>query len=100
MIILNKKDCDINNSQNKEWIVTNGLGGYSSSTIIGLNTKKTHGLLFSSINDKIIELSTNQYPGIIHPKGYKYQDGFIYNFFPTFHYNINGIKISKSIIML
>ncbi|MFB3889571.1 MAG: glycogen debranching enzyme N-terminal domain-containing protein, partial [Candidatus Bathyarchaeia archaeon] len=29
----------------KEWLVTNGLGGYASSTALGLNTRKYHGLL-------------------------------------------------------
>ncbi len=36
------------NIQN-EWIVTNGIGGYASSTIIGANTRKYHGLLVASI---------------------------------------------------
>lgn len=26
----------------REWIVTNGIGGYASSTIIGVNTRKYH----------------------------------------------------------
>ena len=29
----------------KEWLITNGIGGYASSTIIGCNTRKYHGLL-------------------------------------------------------
>jgi hypothetical protein len=29
----------------KEWITTNGLGGYASSTVLGINTRKYHGLL-------------------------------------------------------
>ena len=29
----------------KEWIITNGLGGFASSTIIGANTRKYHGLI-------------------------------------------------------
>ena len=33
----------------KEWIITNGIGGYSSSTIIGANTRKYHGLLVAPI---------------------------------------------------
>ena len=34
----------------KEWILTNGLGGYASSTVLGINTRKYHGLLVDSFN--------------------------------------------------
>lgn len=34
----------------KEWLVTNGIGGYASSTIINLNTRKYHGLLIAAHN--------------------------------------------------
>jgi predicted glycogen debranching enzyme len=35
---------------NKEWLVTNGLGGYASSTLLGVNTRKYHGLLVAALN--------------------------------------------------
>jgi urocanate hydratase len=34
----------------KEWLITNGLGGYSSSTVLGINTRKYHGLLVAALN--------------------------------------------------
>ena len=34
-----KQDLDLEQGLKKEWIITNGLGGYSSSTIIGANKK-------------------------------------------------------------
>jgi len=34
----------------KEWLLTNERGGYSSSTIIGCNTREYHGLLIGSLN--------------------------------------------------
>lgn len=57
----------------KEWILTNGMGGYASSTISFMNTRKYHGLLvvaenaFESRNvvlaklDEIIEIDGKQY---------------------------------------
>ena len=36
---------DIASATSREWLETNGLGGFSSSTIIGLNTRRYHGLL-------------------------------------------------------
>ena len=44
-----KEDLNLENGLNKEWIVTNGIGGYSSSTIIGANTRKYHGLLIAPL---------------------------------------------------
>ena len=32
-----------------EWLITNGLGGYASSSICGCNTRKYHGLLVAAI---------------------------------------------------
>ena len=34
----------------EEWIITNGIGGYASSTNIGTNTRKYHGLLVAPLN--------------------------------------------------
>src|SRR5438874_2119470 len=34
---------------NREWIVTNGLGGYASGTISGAITRRYHGLLIAAL---------------------------------------------------
>ena len=34
----------------QEWIITNGLGSYASSTVLGINTRKYHGLLVAALN--------------------------------------------------
>ena len=34
----------------KEWIVTNGLGGFASSTVAGANTRRYHGILVAPLN--------------------------------------------------
>ena len=39
---------DLNRAIQREWIVTNGLGGYASSTALGVNTRKFHGLLIAA----------------------------------------------------
>ena len=40
-----KSEITLEEGLKKEWLITNGIGGYSSSTIIGANTRKYHGLL-------------------------------------------------------
>ena len=44
-----KDDLKIEEALGKEWIITNGIGGYASSTIIGANTRKYHGLLVAPL---------------------------------------------------
>src|ERR1700681_1876358 len=34
---------------NREWIVTNGLGGYASGTVSGAITRRYHGLLVAAL---------------------------------------------------
>ena len=33
----------------REWIVTNGIGGYASSTVLNINTRRYHGLLVAPL---------------------------------------------------
>ena len=47
-------------SSRKEWITTNGIGGFASSTVIGLNTRKYHALLVAALGatgDRYVVLS-------------------------------------------
>lgn len=102
----------------KEWLLTNGLGGFASSTVIGCNTRKYHGLLFSQldkkssrymlvshlnetihINGQSIDLSTNECPNYV-SQGYKYQTSFECTNFPKFEYKLEDNTISKQICMV
>ena len=103
----------------KEWLYTNGLGGYASSTIIGMNSRKYHGLLVAALNppterrvlvakveetvlhgDKSYSLSTNQYPNTFYPKGYQNQIGFDRKPFPMFRYKVDKLSIEKTVFMV
>ena len=44
---------NLNKALTTEWILTNGLGGYASSTILGVNTRKYHGLLVAAFNPPV-----------------------------------------------
>ena len=110
---------DLNTALSREWLETNGIGGFSSSTVIGLNTRRYHGLLTAAIKPPVgrlvllskleetliiegrrYELSANQYPGVIHPQGYKYQIGFRLDPFPIFTYDVEGVRLEKSVFMV
>src|SRR5205823_4347257 len=49
MIQFKKSVCgDLTEALSREWLETNGIGGFASSTIIGLNTRRYHGLLVAA----------------------------------------------------
>jgi len=110
---------DLNSAVSREWLETNGIGGFSSSTIIGLNTRRYHGLLTAAtkppvgrlvllskleetlvIDGRRYELSANQYPGVIHPQGFNYQSDFRIDPFPIFTYEIEDLRLTKSVFMV
>ena len=41
--------CDLAQSGAREWLVTNGIGGYASGTIAGVLTRRYHGLLVAAL---------------------------------------------------
>jgi predicted glycogen debranching enzyme len=107
---------DFNISGNLEWLETNGLGGYASSTVSGAHSRRYHGLLVaatqppvgrmvvvSKLDETIVangqrwELSANQYPGAVHPQGFRSLRSFERDFFPVFHYKIEEVELKKTI---
>ena len=103
----------------REWLETNGVGGFASSTIIGLNTRRYHGLLVAAtkppvgrmvllskleetlfIDGQAFDLSANRYPGVVHPQGYRYLNQFRLDPFPVFTYEVEGIEIEKTVFMV
>lgn len=90
----------------REWIVTNGLGSYASLTHSGETTSKFHGLLVASlepptrrwvfvtnVTDKI-QIKDDVYS----LKGYKCK--FFFDFFPSLIYEIDGIRLKKTFLMI
>lgn len=112
-----KEDLNLETGINKEWLITNGIGGFSSSTIIGANTRKYHGLLIVPLNppanrylilsklDESIEIRGKKYDLYTNicesyiSHGYKYQEAFEKDNYPTFKYKVAGVEIEKSICM-
>jgi predicted glycogen debranching enzyme len=107
---------DFQKARSLEWIESNGLGGYASGTVSGAHSRRYHGLLVASMHppvDRMVlvskleetiiagtekfELSSNQYPGAVHPQGFKYMTGFERNLFPEFLYIVGKTEIKKTI---
>ena len=45
--------CDLNETISREWLITNGLGGYASGTVAGSLTRMQHGLLVAPLNNEV-----------------------------------------------
>jgi predicted glycogen debranching enzyme len=87
---------DLRSSESREWLVTNGIGGYACGTIAGLPTRYYHGLLVAALNPplghtlllakldetarydgKSYGLATNRWgDGTVDPHGYQYIQSF------------------------
>jgi glycogen debranching enzyme len=115
--------CDLNETISREWLVTNGLGGYAAGTIAGVLTRMHHGLLVASpldtaspqllvakIDEEVVfdqrtyYLGTNEYrDGILNPSGFVHLETFrLEEGFPIFTYRlggIDGIMLEKRIWM-
>lgn len=102
----------------KEWLLTNGIGGFASSTIIGANTRRYHGLLVASlkppvsrhlilskIDESIIidgqtfNLFSYEVPGFV-MEGYHHLERFKQDPLPHYIYRVKDIYIEKKISMV
>ena len=105
----------------REWLVTNGLGGYASGTASGVNTRRYHGLLVAALNPPVQRmvlvaaldewvrsdggdmqpLSAHEYwDGTVFPQGYRQLEGVeLDGMLPLFRWTIAGRIIEKRIWM-
>jgi len=109
---------DVNEALGREWLVTNGLGGYASSTVLGINTRKYHGLLVAAFNppvnrwvlltkldetlqigNKNYDFGANEFRDVMYPKGYRFLSEFMVAPLPTFRYDVNGVSLQKTVFM-
>jgi predicted glycogen debranching enzyme len=100
----------------REWLHTDGLGGYASSTVVGLNTRRYHGLLVAatrppvgrmvllskldetlSLGGRRYELATNAYPGAMHPRGFELAVSFELDPLPTLVWEVEGGTLSRTV---
>jgi predicted glycogen debranching enzyme len=103
----------------REWLETNGMGGFASSTLPGINTRRYHGLLVAAtkppvgrlvllskleetvlIDGQALDLCANQYPGVVHPRGFRFLKQFRLDPFPIFTFEVQGVRIEKSVFMV
>jgi predicted glycogen debranching enzyme len=106
-------------SSQLEWLETNGTGGFAMGTVAGTHTRRYHGLLvsplhppaerhvfLSRIEEALVDggeevaLSTNQYPGTLHPEGYRLLSEFRLDPFPTWVFEVGGLVLEKRLFLV
>ena len=102
----------------REWLLTNGIGGFASSTIIGGNSRRYHGLLVAALNPPVqrhlilsqlhetLSIGGSEYAlhsfstgGYVN-KGYLYQQSFEQEPLPTYIYNIGDVIVEKTVSLV
>lgn len=106
-------------SLDREVLATDRRGGYMSTTIVGCNTRKYHGLmvapidasdrtyvLLSSLDETIVQhdqsfnLALHRYKGTYEPRGHKYITDFEYTPTPSLTYRVGGVILKKELLWI
>jgi predicted glycogen debranching enzyme len=109
---------DVDEALGREWLVTNGLGGYASSTVLGINTRKYHGLLVAALNPPInrwvlltkldeelkigtetYALGANEFHDVMYPEGHRFLSSFVLSPLPTYKYAVEDVSLKKTVFM-
>ena len=110
---------DLSRALSREWLETNGLGGWASSTVAGAHTRRYHGLLVAATRppvgrlvllsrlDETLRLEHEQvdlgcclFPGAVHPQGHRHLQSFALAPFPVFTYAFGDLCLRKTVAML
>ena len=119
-MVFTREECrDLETALSREWLETNGIGGYASSTIPGANTRRYHGLLVAALDpplgrrvllSKVEEtvmaagrrwdIGVNLYPGVTHPQGHRWLAQFAVDPVPVWRYEMDDIVLTKRLFMV
>lgn len=107
----------------REWLITNGRGGYASGTVLGMPTRRYHGLLVASarpplnrwlllaavlervsINGRVHEFASFEFNQALHPQGYRYQSGFDVSNDPRgpwvrFDFEADEVRLTRHVLL-
>ena len=102
----------------REWLVSDGLGGYASGTVAGLRTRRYHGLLVVArdappgrmlglasldpvlvLGDRRVRLASHEWAsGAVDPAGHEHLAGFaLHAGVPRFTYAVEDVVVEREI---
>ncbi len=120
MISFDRNICsDLEAATSREWLETNGIGGFACGTVAGSGTRRYHAILTSALDPPVgrltvvskfeetlivdgvrYELSTNRFPGAVFPEGFRFTTSFALDPFPTWKFFAGGVELVKTIFMV
>jgi predicted glycogen debranching enzyme len=119
-IVVGRDACrDYARSSRLEWLETNGLGGFAMGTVSGAPTRRYHGLLVAALRPPVERhvllaglheaivaggaehpLFVTQYPGTLHPQGWRSILEFRLDPFPTWTFEAGGVRLEKRLFLV
>jgi predicted glycogen debranching enzyme len=119
LLVFDQQMCqDYAAASSREWLEADGHGSYASSSMCGANTRRYHGLLVAAVqppaeryvllskieatlvvNGARYELSTNQYPGALHPRGFEHLRAFSLSPFPVWTFAAGGVTLTCALFV-
>jgi predicted glycogen debranching enzyme len=110
---------DREKSLTREWLLTDGAGGYASSTVLGCGTRRYHGLwtpamkppvdrrvILSHIEERLVSargetyLSTTEYGAGFYPDGAPYAHEFDLDPLPRLTSRVDGLEVEREVLLL
>jgi len=117
-LVANCRGESLDSLLSREWLLANRIGAYASSSVIGCNTRRYHGLLAAATNppmgrivtlstvmeqltlgDETFELATNEFPDAFAPRGMSHLLEFVNDSAPRFVFRIGQAELTKEIIL-
>jgi predicted glycogen debranching enzyme len=111
-------DAELEGLLTQEWLLSNGIGAYASSTVVGCNTRRYHGLLVATLSPPVqrvvalstvmeqltvdgvtYDLATNEFAGSFSPRGVVHLSAFRNDVAATFVYRVGDVELTKEIIL-
>ena len=110
----------LDESETREWLLSDGLGGYAAGTVAGSPTRRYHGLLLAAttppagrtllvhsvherimLGDRTIELDSNRWAnGSVAPRGFEHLSCFeLEGRTPTWTWDVEGTRIQRRIAL-
>lgn len=122
VIQLGREICgDLSSAESREWLVTNGIGGFASGTVAGSMTRRYHGLLVAALQpplarthlvasiDEVVLYAGNLYSlathhwssGVVDPQGFRFIESFhLEGTTPVWTYALADALLEKRVWMV
>jgi predicted glycogen debranching enzyme len=109
---------DLPNLLSREWLLTNRIGSYAASSVVGCNTRRYHGLLvaateppvsrvatLATVMEQVIagqrswQTATNEFVGSFAPEGFHLLESYSDDVAPTWVFAMDEFRLTRQIML-